>query len=287
MLWRHVETILKTNGTNWPYRQLPAMPERAWVGNFEATVPDQHRQTPNFTFAFSVDKALLLPLREAGFEYLNLANNHTFDFGADIFSKTRENLSDFGVFGDPNLVSENSIAYAEVGEDTVALIGIHAVWKEVDEIGLKNTLALASQNSDMQVVYVHWGNEYELVHNETQANLAKRFIDAGADAVIGHHPHVVQDVALYNGVPIFYSLGNFIFDQYFDANVQQGLVVTLVPTDDELKFVLEPATSIGSPASPRLMSNGDKQQFLAVLADRSEPGVAEAIRAGELILPRN
>jgi poly-gamma-glutamate synthesis protein (capsule biosynthesis protein) len=75
-------------------------------------------------------------------------------------------------------------------------------------------------------VYSHWGDEY-VTANAMQKSLARRFIDAGAEIVIGAHPHVVQEHELYAGKHIYYSLGNFIFDQYFNEQVRRGLMLEL------------------------------------------------------------
>jgi poly-gamma-glutamate synthesis protein (capsule biosynthesis protein) len=73
----------------------------------------------------------------------------------------------------------------------------------------------------------HWGEEYELIPSERQKREARLFIDAGADAVIGGHPHVVQPAETYNGKTIFYSLGNFVFDQYFSEETMKGIAIRL------------------------------------------------------------
>ncbi len=81
---------------------------------------------------------------------------------------------------------------------------------------------------DFLIVNIHWGEEYKEISNARQRKLARAMIDAGADVIIGHHPHVVQEMEIYQDRPIFYSLGNFIFDQYFSEPTQQGLAVGLV-----------------------------------------------------------
>src|SRR5690606_29076429 len=95
--------------------------------------------------------------------------------------------------------------------------------------------------------------EYELVHDELQETLAKALVDAGADAVMGHHPHVVQDVAFYDGVPIFYSLGNFIFDQYWNEHVQTGLGVEMRIEAGQIAYQLIPFTTARSRNQPMVM----------------------------------
>jgi poly-gamma-glutamate synthesis protein (capsule biosynthesis protein) len=87
-------------------------------------------------------------------------------------------------------------------------------------------------------VYAHWGDEYEKKPNSGQREFAHRLVDAGADLVIGSHPHVVQTKELYNDKWIYYSLGNFVFDQYFNDSVRCGAVVT-VSLNPDLSYTTE------------------------------------------------
>ena len=89
-------------------------------------------------------------------------------------------------------------------------------------------------------IFVHWGSEYTHVPSDRQRSLARAFIDAGADLVIGAHPHVVQPVEIYNGKVIFYSLGNFVFDQNFSFATMHGLMIEVDWEKDRTSFGLIP-----------------------------------------------
>ena len=128
-------------------------------------------------------------------------------------------------------------------------------------------------------MYVHWGDEYELVHNAKQRDLAEKLIAAGVDLIIGHHPHVVQDIEVIDGVPVLYSLGNFIFDQYFSTEVQIGYTVDLVLSSTSQKVNLVPHTAQAK-TQPRLMTETEKIGFHEALAHRSDPTLTNAIKAG-------
>jgi poly-gamma-glutamate synthesis protein (capsule biosynthesis protein) len=84
----------------------------------------------------------------------------------------------------------------------------------------------ATEKVDALIVSFHFGIEYESVHSGQQEALAKKAINDGAVMVVGHHPHVPQDIAYYDSKPVFYSLGNFIFDQYFSKETMGGLFIT-------------------------------------------------------------
>lgn len=92
--------------------------------------------------------------------------------------------------------------------------------------------------TDLVIIFCHWGDEYQLKENTNQETLAHQFVDAGADLVIGSHPHVIQPMEEYMGKRIYYSLGNFIFDQYFNESVRNGLgvVVQIDKTTKKLDF---------------------------------------------------
>ena len=133
-------------------------------------------------------------------------------------------------------------------------------------------------------MYVHWGDEYVLSHNRRQKEAAQRFVEAGADIVVGHHPHVVQDIQLIDGVPVFYSLGNYIFDQYDSVATQEGLLLHLELQENALAISLVPVSSVGTLSQPGFMSSADHGQFLIDLARRSDKNLQKQIRNGLIVL---
>jgi poly-gamma-glutamate synthesis protein (capsule biosynthesis protein) len=127
----------------------------------------------------------------------------------------------------------------------------------------------AKESSSLVVAYVHWGNEYELTHSSAQREFAQSLATAGVDLLIGHHSHVVQDIAVVEGMPVLYSLGNFIFDQYFSAEVQTGLVVTLSVQEDTFTVGLIPHRQCER-SVPCLLPDDEERDFLEALAARSD-----------------
>jgi poly-gamma-glutamate synthesis protein (capsule biosynthesis protein) len=122
----------------------------------------------------------------------------------------------------------------------------------------------------------HWGAEYGLKSNKRQQDFAHALIDSGADLIVGSHPHVVQEIEPYNGKYIFYSLGNFIFDQYFSKNTQQGLALLLELSEASSTIALLPIDLQFS--QPKMMETTSSVKFLESLSERSAP----AIRGGIL-----
>jgi poly-gamma-glutamate synthesis protein (capsule biosynthesis protein) len=289
MLARNVENLMSTYGVMYPFTALPLQPEYVYlVGNFESAIPQKHVHTPSMGFSFSTKKENLELLQRYGFTHMGIANNHSYDFGAAAYLHTTQTLQEAKLqpFGDQRNQASSTIQFVTVGNDIVALVGIFAVdsGPTLDEID--TLVSRASKQSTIQVAYVHFGTEYALVHNSFQKRLAQQFIDAGMDIVIGHHPHVVQDIEVYKGRLIFYSLGNFLFDQYFSQDVQEGLMVEMSMTDDVLSFNLLPVTSIGSRSVPRLMEQYEKDTFLTQLAKKSDTELATMIKAGKIEVPK-
>jgi poly-gamma-glutamate capsule biosynthesis protein CapA/YwtB (metallophosphatase superfamily) len=104
-----------------------------------------------------------------------------------------------------------------------SLIGIDLL-ANYDLQSLCNKIKAEKEAGYFVIVYPHWGNEYQTTHSSAQRDLAEKMIDSGADLIIGSHPHVVQDMQIYKGKPIIYSLGNLVFDQTFSKETQQGML---------------------------------------------------------------
>lgn len=257
------------------------------VGNFEASVPLVHEPTPNFTFKFSVTPQLLPILAEAGIKYLSLANNHALDYGNDGYRNTLKQLeeNDLIPFGHPSLVSGSSVSYINLQGKKVAIIAMSNLFTLPAAAEWGPVLEEASSKSDLQIVYIHWGEEYELVHSGSDEVFAKELIDAGVDVIVGHHPHVVQDIWRYGDGIVFYSLGNFIFDQYWEDAVLNGLALELSYIDEEdWEVRLVPVESKSVRLQPREMVGQERQTFLNLLSERSDPALMESIKKGVISL---
>lgn len=286
MLARYVETLMNQHGSRYPFLGLePLMGRYDYViGNFEAPIPKIHEPTQPEEFSFSVSSSSVKSLGEY-FDYLSLANNHTFDKGQSGIDNTRAVLATNGVtgVGDPNDVSSSSVTYLDHDGYRIAVITLNGTGL-LNEETVVELLNNEETVSEMQIVYIHWGEEYERTHSPEQERLAQIFIDNGADAIIGHHPHVVQDIGVYRGAPIFYSIGNFVFDQYFSDDVQTGVGVELAFVNQSLLYRLVPFTTKGHESSPRLMSFSDRQIFLDELAKRSSPLLSDDIAKNGIVV---
>ncbi len=221
------------------------------IGNLEGPITHYPSKTIDFKnkalqFTFATSTGALL--RSVGFTHLGLANNHTLNFGPIGFRETKENLveANLGYFGDPKNTDGIGMI-ATVRDMKIGLVGYHAFDYGIEKI-YAEIVRLRSQ-VDLLFVFPHWGTEYELVPNENQTYPAHKMIDLGADAIFGAHPHVVQPIEIYKNKPIFYSLGNFIFDQDFSQNTKIGLAVTAHFTETGAIFSLQPIANLRGQAS--------------------------------------
>lgn len=188
-------------------------------------------------------------LKNAGFDVISFANNHVGDYGKAAFDDTRARLTAASLpyvgAGDTESAAEEPVVQMVNGL-RVGYLGftdVGPVWMSAKESESGVLLASnprfseiiknARAKVDTLVVSFHWGEEYT-PHTARQEMLAKKAIDAGARIVVGHHPHVAQDVAIYNGGLIIYSLGNFVFDQYFSKETMQGLGVIVALDGDRI-----------------------------------------------------
>ncbi len=280
MLARHVEYLMIKNGREYPYKSLnfSDKEETFYVGNFEGSIPIEHKKTPNFNFNFSVSEIYLEPLKNIGFSHFSLANNHALDFGREGLENSKSTLSSVGLvsFGNPSAISTSSVEFIDLEKIKVALIAVNAIGSSVTSDQINEILTFADNNSDFQVVYIHWGNEYELSQSEHQRKLATKFVKAGTDLILGHHPHVTQGIEKIDDALVFYSLGNFIFDQYFSNDVREGLMVTLF-TNNGINLSISGITSNHSLAQPKLMTEYEQDVFIESLADRSSKELRDEI----------
>ncbi len=192
------------------------------------TVPGS---TNNYFFTF--DPAVVEVLTANNMWVVNLGNNHILNFDLDGLEQTDSYLQAagvewFGWVGPENLYADwnRSSTIWEQHGFKLGLVNYNQFGSQPLETAVAEVERLGDE-VDWLMVYPHWGLEYQTEANAVIQQQAHQFIEAGADTVIGAHPHVVQQVEEYQGKKIYYSLGNFVFDQYFQPEVKQGMLVQL------------------------------------------------------------
>ncbi len=235
-----------------------------------------HARTPNGSVNFSFNPATAGLLAANNVIVASIANNHTYDKGAAGYDHTKKVLNAVGLLtpGHPKKVGGGQGASANEFVSnfskngvSVAFVSFNAFDPSFDRekalaqvAALRASLTATTSTTFFIEVNIHWGTEYETHSNATQQALAHDLIDAGADVIFGHHPHVTQEMEIYRGKHIFYSLGNFIFDQYFSKEVQEGLTVKTSWYADGPQFELDPIRSIKS--QPELLQGAEKEAWL-------------------------
>ncbi|KMY54116.1 capsular biosynthesis protein [Bacillus sp. FJAT-27231] len=250
MMGRHVEEVIKRQGSDYLFRYVrPYFDNSDYVsGNFEHPILKE-----NVSKYSEADKSIHLhtnpdvakTVKNAGFTVLNLANNHLMDYQEkglqdtlDVFESS--NIDYVGA-GRNRKDAKDQINYQDVNGVRVATLGFTDTFTSgsiatSEQNGLLSTnpdvlfemIVKAKDskqgNADLVVVNVHWGQEYDTEASPRQKALAKAMVDAGADIIIGHHPHVLQSFDVYKQGVIFYSLGNFVFDQGWTRTKDTAMV---------------------------------------------------------------
>jgi poly-gamma-glutamate synthesis protein (capsule biosynthesis protein) len=180
-------------------------------------------------YNFRADPSALPPMRAAGVDVANLANNHAYDYGADALLDTRRNLAENNIAAvgagqdkrqalAPALFTIKGWRIAVVGLDevvdgagSVAGVGHPGVAAGHDRGAMVGAVKAAAGEADIVIVAVHWGLELGTTPSPADVSLAHRLIQAGADVIFGSHSHRLQPMETYRGRPIFYSLGNFVW----------------------------------------------------------------------------
>lgn len=220
------------------------------IVNLESAVTEATRKVPK-QYNFKTDFASLKYLKEIGITHLNLANNHSIDYGVCALKETIEKVKLSGLipFGhsapkyEPEIIEKNGNRIAIFSSvmlklpnyriDTCQNVGInHTFTKDI----CKQISDYKKQHpNDFILVYLHWGWEDTNKVRESQKTDAKYMIQSGADIIIGTHPHVIQDIETINGRPIYYSIGNMIFD----GKKKPGLILKLRILNNKLIAVEE------------------------------------------------
>lgn len=260
------------------------------VVNLETAVGSSGSPTGK-TYVFQASPALTDTLAAAGVDAVTVANNHALDFGTDALAETIALAEQSGlvvVGGGANAAEAYAPRYVDIGGIRVALVGLTRVipvpdWAATDtrpglasayEPGLPQALAAieeADAVADVVVVAVHWGLEGTACPAQQQTSLARAFVDAGADVVAGHHPHVLQGVQETGGALVAYSLGNFVWYASSEASRTTGVLMVEVGRDGVASWDFIPAR-IDDTGSPQPLAGEDGATITDLVAARSPDG---------------
>jgi poly-gamma-glutamate capsule biosynthesis protein CapA/YwtB (metallophosphatase superfamily) len=243
------------NDYTWPMSQIASTTALAdlFIINLESpfTIGGNYN-IPTGSFSFNADPRSMEALLISGVNVVSLANNHTINQGKkgieDTIKLLTENKIAFTGAGlneaqarQPAIVEKNNLTFGFLG---YAYPNDYSVATEkrngIANMDIEKMIADVTKlkvEVDVVIVMMHAGHEYVNRPNQQQITFAKSAIDAGADIIVGHHPHWVQNIEIYNNKPILYSLGNLVFDQMWSKETQEGAMAEIVFIDQEINSI--------------------------------------------------
>ncbi len=248
MMDRYIRQIAQEKGYDYILADVKALflSKDLVIANLEGPITDNASvsiyseigSSPNFVFTF--DPVIVQTLKSNNILLVGIGNNHIGNMGAEGITQTKKYLTEGGIdyfgYAGPHY-SEPSFIIKNIGGLRLGFVN----YNEFVEGGKEKAFAdmnAVRDSADVVILVAHWGYEYVPISPEYVQVLAHEFIDAGVGLVIGAHPHVIQQKEVYKGKTIYYSLGNFVMDQYFSAETQKGMLVeaTIDPKDLSMEF---------------------------------------------------
>ena len=268
MLGRTVMTTsLDLNDPVYPFRKVADTLRSADIvfANLENPII---KNCPRHTdgFKFCADPRMVEGLTFSGIDVVNLANNHTLNYGKEGLEETKNFLTSSKI----DYVGVGNLVTKEVEGNTFGFLGFDMVDNQLSKGNLE-LIKTSDTKVDVLIVGVHWGTEYTQKASEIQREWANLIIENGADVIVGHHPHWVQEIEYISqqnttganlnhptgGVVaapvVYYSLGNFVFDQMWSQKTREGLAIRLTFRDSEL---------IGEEKLPTYMTSWAQPEFV-------------------------
>ena len=286
--WK-VPTIVST-GHKGAMRDLISSADLA-LANMEESAPDHFKFHAHGT-AFTGDPALISGIARAGIDVASVASTHIGDGGRAGILQTIASLKKYGIvpFGaGPNLAAARQPAIFDMGGVKVAILGYDGISARyygatratIGDAPLKaayfkaDIAAARAAGAQVVIAFPHWGIEYTFGPSASQQRLGRQMIDAGADLVIGNHPHWVQSVEIYKGKPIWYSLGNFTFDQSWSEPTLEGVT---------LELTFHGRTLVQAWMNPHILIRAVQPNLLAIAGD-GQRVLAPVFKASGKLLP--
>jgi poly-gamma-glutamate synthesis protein (capsule biosynthesis protein) len=270
LLSRQVEVETKT-GLRSPWANLHKLFQSAdWVGgNFEGTIGLPKDCIGSKSPCFATPDSAAQLLKRSGFYAVTAENNHAGDLGSTGRGQTQKTFQQAGLAA---VDFENSPQFFHVGNAEIALIAITMVpaadgrVQHIPSDEVLEKLRLAKVRANIVLVSIHWGNEYMDWPSPSQRKAAAWLVEQGADVVFGHHPHVIQRPECITGKPVFFSLGNHVFDQE-NPKTKQGMIADCRIRNGRLHCQgLRTQTKPGTTFPTLVSANGAPDTVLATCA---------------------
>lgn len=262
--------VLDTQGYEWPFSLVyPILAEDDFTfANLEVVFTSRTKHMDK-NFPLVAKPQYAQALLYSGIDVVNTANNHAYDFFVEGYLDSLQTLEELGMpyFGNFNLgtTQPQDILFVQTVKGvTIGALGF-SYPQDLDMVKIANRIqTLREQGCDLVIVSLHWGRETKAYPESYQIKYAREIMQAGADIIWGHHPHVLQPVQFYDGKPIFYSTGNFTFGSMGEVDPDTGVFQLEYTLDDENGITL----SVFSVIPCRTQGTGDYRPYL--LTDEAE-----------------
>lgn len=238
-----------------PFLQIKSELEDSDIvfANLEGPISDKGEKVGSI-YSFRADPLAIEGLKYAGINVISMANNHAFDYGRLALKDTMARLTANGIsYAGAGFSGEEAyspaikevqgikigfLSYTDLGMESWKAVGNNSgiAWVNEDNLDeIKESIRSAREKVDILIVSLHSGEEYQETPSLFQLDFSRMAVDQGADLVVGHHPHVIQGNEAYQEKHIFYSLGNFVFDQSFSEDTMKGQIVEVTIQDKKIK----------------------------------------------------
>jgi len=249
-------TARRKNDFSYPFSAISA-----WLtqndfnlANLESPIVHNCPSVSGNTFKFCGDPNFIPSLVQNKF-IVNLANNHILNYGQSGLDQTKKYLDDGAIkYFYSHTPSTEFLKYSQNGID-FGFIGFDLSGGHTYDIqSIANLISQYDSQVDWLIVSLHWGAEYLDKPEDWRVDLAHRLIDTGADIIYGHHPHIYQEYETYKSKPIFYSLGNFIFDQNWSVQTSESNIIRLTLDKKSIKNIQKFPIQIKHNSQPNLVN---------------------------------
>lgn len=269
MLDKSVGVQIGRHGVDYPFQKTAGFLRQAdlAIGNLETSVSTRG-QAAKKEYTYRSKPQTLQGVKNAGIDVVNLANNHSLDYGMDALFDTMQHLREqsIGYVGAGKNEAEAFAPYIRtIKGKRVAVIGLSHVLPNRQWFAGKNKPGLAHAysyepmltyvkqavaQSDLTVAVMHWNLEYKDVPEPYARELARKLIDCGVDAVVGSHSHSVMGAEYYKGAPIYYSVGNFVFTTSYNPKGREAMMVELSFSEKETASKVIPVKIVNGQPAP-------------------------------------
>lgn len=267
-----VKSIIKEKGARYIFESFKKIMRDGDIifGNLEAPISNTTNKKGLEAEFFRGNPAAIEGLKHADFNYVSIANNHIMDHGEKGFLSTidllnRNEITPLGVADEIEIIEKKDVNIALLGYSFIEDFADNSYYNKIySEKEIIEDIIKVRGSADLIVLSLHWGLEYVPFPSIDQIRIGRKLIEAGADIIIGHHPHVIQGYEIYKGKPIIYSLGNFIFDDTYIKSTQTGMLAKIIfdKEYDDIHIDIIPFKSDRKEFCPRLVDIQIEQKIL-------------------------